>query len=173
MLYVALLRGVNVGGKNRLPMAELRALLDGLGFGPVRTYIQSGNVLLESDLPEDALRALLQREILKRFGIDSAPVLRTREQLQALVSALPFTEDQVEAARACDPEVEHLYVALLNEPPALACMDAPGEALRVVGRDAYLLLDHSVRFSKLAARPGDGTTRNWNTILKLHQLAGG
>src|SRR5829696_1988517 len=87
MRHVALLRGINVGGRNPVPMADLRAAFEGAGHTAVRTYIQSGNVLFESrgGVDEDAIEAVLER----RFGLPLVVVLRTERQLRAVVEGAP------------------------------------------------------------------------------------
>ncbi len=88
--YVALLRGINLGSSRRIPMARLKEVLEARGYGAVGTHLASGNVLLDSDLPEPELAAELSRLLEKEFGFDVPVVLRTGEELAAVVAADPL-----------------------------------------------------------------------------------
>src|SRR5690625_543995 len=90
MKYIGLLRAVNVGGKNKIRMAELRDVLESMGLQQVRTYIQSGNMLFDSDAPEDALRHELEHQIAQRFGFHVDVVLRTLTEFDRLVADCPY-----------------------------------------------------------------------------------
>jgi uncharacterized protein (DUF1697 family) len=90
--YVVLVRGINVGGKNRVPMAELKKCLEDLGFSSVSTYIASGNVILESDKRHDKIRALIEEVLPRTFKLDSELIkvlVLSRDQLQAVVDNKP------------------------------------------------------------------------------------
>ena len=174
---VALLRGINVGGKRPVPMAELRDVFEAAGLDDVRTYVQSGNVVFSHD-ERDAvvLTDRLEQAIAERFGSDVAVVLRTADELEAVVRANPYA-DLVPLAPATA-----LHVTFLDrrmEPSVLSVegADFAPEELAVVGRDVYLFLPGGIGRSKLAARvarqvaPVRATTRNWNTVRKLRELA--
>jgi uncharacterized protein (DUF1697 family) len=179
-IHAALLRGINVGGKNKIKMAELKAAFEALGLGRVQTYIQSGNVLFESDRTETELRERIERQIADTFGISLTAVLRTAEELETIVGRCPFPAEEVAAAEAAS-QAECLYVAMLPEAPApsgvakLAGANNGVDVYRIVGRDVYLLFRDSVRNAKLAANlPKLGvpaTVRNWNTMGKLAEMA--
>lgn len=176
MKWIALLRGVNVGGRNALPMARLREALKAAGFGEVRTYIQSGNVLLESALDERALKESLQRIIRETFGLSVEIVLRTETELAELLAGCPFTEAEIAGAKAANPG-ESRYVTLYESAPDCgqpSRFTVRGEGIDQAvasGRDVYLLLRQSIRDAKLAADLAKislpQTTRNWNTLSKL------
>jgi len=90
--YVVLLRGINVGGKNKVPMADLRRLLEDLGYSDVSTYIASGNVLLRSDRPADEIKGRIEKALPKAFRLDSdlvAVLVLTHAQLQAVIDGKP------------------------------------------------------------------------------------
>src|ERR1700712_5275648 len=87
--YVALLRGINVGGRNKVPMAELRTAFEDAGYDDVSTYIQSGNVLFRSTSPARALTAAIERRIEERFGVPIVVVVRSHAQLRAVVANAP------------------------------------------------------------------------------------
>lgn len=178
-LYIVLLRGINVGGKNKLKMADLRDALSNLGYANVQTYIQSGNILLKSSEDETTLRQQVERLLEKEFALSIKTVIRTSEQLKQMVANCPFSEEQI-AEVAANSETESLYVAMLAEEPQikqiekLKSLDLGKDQYKIVGRDVFLLFDQSIRNSKLALQVeklGEPiTTRNWKTINKLIEL---
>lgn len=180
--YIALLRGINVGGKNRIKMADLKKEMEHLGFAGVQTYIQSGNVLFVSDKPEPDLRAELERMISSVFDISLTVMLRTFDELKGIIETCPFPEELVAEAQAnCVGEC--LHVAMLPEPPApqgvakLAAVESGRDLFHIAGRDVYLLFPDSQRDSKLADSLHKlgvpATVRNWRTMNKLVELAEG
>ncbi|EFM11670.1 protein of unknown function DUF1697 [Paenibacillus curdlanolyticus YK9] len=179
-VYIALLRGINVGGKNKIKMADLREALEGLGLSKVQTYIQSGNILFESNEDEATLRVRIEQEVEKSFQITLSVIIRTSEQLNAIAANCPFTEEQL-ATAAATCEGESLYVTMLQEKPDSDKLDklqqyqTADEQYRLADRDVYLLFGRSIRNAKLAVQVEKlgvpTTTRNWNTINKLVQLA--
>lgn len=165
--YVALLRGVNVGGNRKLPMATLRAAAEACGFRSPATYIQSGNLVFTSPRTDrDAVASELGDAIREAVGFAPAIVLSTAAELAAVVTDTPFPADG------------NLYVVFLDAPPPPPPDIAPyaPEQLAVVGREVYLHLPNGVGRSKLAADVGRwkgyvGTARNWRTVTTLAQLA--
>ena len=119
MKYVALFRGINVGGKNIVKMQNLKQLLLDLGFQQVNTYIQSGNVAFEAALEEAPLRDRIHTAFSECFGFESDVILRSMDELDTLVDRLPFSAEQIAKAEAADPQVEHLYVYFLANPPEI------------------------------------------------------
>lgn len=180
MVYIALLRGINVGGKNMIKMAELKALFELLGLARIESYIQSGNILFESDQGEEALRADIESAIFEKFGLTVTVILRTGDEVEQLIKQLPFTREEIMDAEARNTEGESLYVSLHTHAPATQKIDAlgiyanDGDRFRVQGRDVYLLFGRSVRNAKLANHlhklDVPGTTRNWKTMTKLWEL---
>ncbi|MFM1653612.1 DUF1697 domain-containing protein [Brevibacillus sp. B_LB10_24] len=180
MIYITLLRGINVGGKNKVKMAELKRVFEAMGLGRVQTYIQSGNVLFESNDDEESLRKRIEQEFEKEFGFSISVILRTAEELSRMAASCPFTEEEVSEAEASFAG-ESLYVALLLGEPApegierLEAYRSENDKYQLIGRDLFLLFRHSVRDSKLAANLGKlgvpVTVRNWKTINKLVDLA--
>ena len=165
MRYVAFLRGVNVGGNRRLPMQELRGALAAAGYGAVRTHLQSGNVILDSTLGP----AALERELVLLLGVQV--VVRTRDELADVVARDPFGELATNGSR--------FFVTFLSgEPRPVAGLESgDGELFVVSGREIYAWLPEGSRDSarakllterKLGVVP---TTRNWNTVTKLLELA--
>lgn len=173
--HVALLRGINVGGKNKLPMAELVPLFTAAGCADVRTYIQSGNVVFTA-APKTAERVpvLIARSIAVRFGLEVPVVLRSAEELHEVATHNPFLE------AGTDPEL--LHVAFLADTPQqrrVSALDrgrSPGDAFEVRGREIYLQLANGVSGTKLTNAYFDSTLettstlRNWRTVLKLLEL---
>jgi len=173
--YVALLRGINVGRAHQVDMPRLRELLTARGHGDVRTHLRSGNVILDSGMTEAELAADLSTAIEQEFGFPVPVVVRTGEELAAVVAGDPF------ATIATDPA--RYTVTFLPEPPEPARIDAlppaegGGEYL-VRGRELYLWLPDGIQNTPLASWKWDtllgrpGTARNWNTVTKLADLAG-
>ena len=173
-VYVALLRGINVGGRSKLPMAQLRALAIECGLAEVRTYIQSGNLVFASPDPAAAVAGRLEATIAAAGGPAPRVAVRSRDELAAVVAGNPYLEQSTDA--------KQLHVAFLVEgadPAPLDELDLPGfapEELTVRGRETYLYLPNGIGRSKLAealSRPKstDATVRNWRTVLKLLELA--
>ncbi|MFC5803398.1 DUF1697 domain-containing protein [Streptomyces formicae] len=175
--YALLLRGINVGGHRKVPMAELRALLTELGHGGVRTYLQSGNAVFTSaERDEDALASGIGRAIEQHFGFTVDCIVRGGPYLRGVMDDCPFP--------AAELEGRQLHVTYLSEPIAparLAPVDAAAflpEEFRLGERVLYLYAPDGLGRSKLAealARPSlfkgiVATTRNWNTVAKLAEL---
>ena len=172
-VFVALLRGVNVGGRSKLPMAQLRQTAADCGFGAVQTYIQSGNLVLTSDRRPAAVAELLASAIVTEGGLRPRVAVRSHDELAALAAGNPYL------ARSTEPKQLHVaFLAGGTEPvlpaePELARF-AP-EELTVAGRDTYFFLPNGLGRSKLAEafsrRTADATWRNWRTVLALLKLA--
>jgi len=170
-VWVALLRGVNVGGNRRVPMADLRSVCEEAGFDDVRTLIASGNVVLTSSMRSAAkVREALERGIEERFGFPVVVVVRTPAQLQRVVDDLPFDD------------TEHVNVAFLVSAPERAAVAELEDALvndaelRVVGDHAYLRAPHGLgqpTMKPAAARrfSANATVRNWRTVTRLLEMA--
>ncbi|RVI66884.1 DUF1697 domain-containing protein [Sinorhizobium meliloti] len=166
-VYVALLRAVNVGGTGKLAMADLKAVCDELGFAGAKTFIQSGNVVFRSDLPEPAVQAKLEQALAAKMGKAPGVLLRSRRQLDDIAAT---------AERFLDAKPNLLLITFLPEPPPADALDklvAPdGEEVRIDGREIYVHYPNGSGRSKLklpALRPG--TARNLNTIRKLAEMA--
>jgi uncharacterized protein (DUF1697 family) len=172
---VVLLRGVNLGARNRVAMPRLRALLEGAGFEDVRTYLQSGNVVLSSPLSAKELAARSRKLIADDFGLDLDVLVRTLTELAKIVERNPL------AGVATDPK-RYQVSFLETKPPAglvreLARLAAPGEKLVAIGRELYAWHPAGVARSKLWAGLADrrlgiaATARNWTTVTRLLALA--
>ena len=170
--YVALLRGVNVGGKNKVSMHALRSLFESLGHTDVTTYIQSGNVVFTA--AGEVTPATVQRAIERKLGLDVTVVLRTRAALKKIVKSNPFS--------GVDLSKVHVgFMAAKPKASAAAELDATQfepEAFVIKGSDLYLHLPNGMGRAKLPAYldrrlKTPTTVRTWNTVLKLLELAGG
>jgi len=173
--YVALLRGINVGGKNKLPMSDLAKMFTEAGCTDVRTYIQSGNVVF-SVAPKSAKRVpdLVSRRIADRFGYRIPVVLRTADEFRQVATSNPFLKSHT--------NVDSLHVGFLADLPAprdVAALDpnrSPGDSFKVRGREVYLCLPNGMARTKLTNAYFDSklattsTFRNWRTLLKLLEM---
>jgi uncharacterized protein (DUF1697 family) len=175
---IALLRGINVGGHRKVPMARLRELMAELGYEDVRTYVQSGNVVFTGPdaSPEKAARRI-EKALGETFGFDVAVIVRSRDELAAVVAADPF------GAVADDP-ARYIVIFLAEEadPERLADVDpaafAP-EAFALGDREVYLWLPGGMQASRLIKVVSEkrlravATARNWRTVERLLALADG
>ena len=175
-MCVALLRGINVGGKNKLPMKALVALFEDLGCTGVSTYIQSGNVVFQADGRTAADLAEAAREaIADRFRYDVPVVLRSAVELRHVVEGNPFLSE--------DPDPRHLHVGFLAEAPDLPEVESLDPArssidrFAVVDAEVYLHVPGGMGRTKLTTdfferRLGTVmTARNWRTVMKLVEMA--
>ncbi len=179
-IYIALLRGINVGGKNIIKMASLKQMFEAMGFCEVKTYIQSGNVLFKSNEEEELLRKKIEHEIEVTFGFSVIVILRTSAELEQIIENCPFSEDAILEAESSS-EGESLYASLLTHTPSqekIECLKSyksEKEEYQIKGREVFLLFRHSIRKSKLANNlhklDVPATVRNWKTINKLAVLA--
>jgi uncharacterized protein (DUF1697 family) len=172
-VQIALLRGINLASRNRVPMPALREHLAELGYGEVQTVVQSGNLVLESTASTKPLAADLQAAIADRFGVDTPVVVRTAKQLAKVVADNPFP-DAVEDPKRF--QVTFLDAACSTaEARTLNAADVSPERLHVAGREIYVWHVNGIQKSpaaKLLSRElaGVQTARNWNTVLKLLEL---
>jgi uncharacterized protein (DUF1697 family) len=191
--HVALLRGINLGGKNKVAMADLRALVAELGHTDVVTYIQSGNVLFTAPPDADpvAVARAMTEAIASTLGVTAPVVVVTREELAQIYAANPFTDE---------PDPKRVHAVVLSAPPgaeltakldaaaaraaakgANDAKDAKDEAA-TVGRTLYLhtpagygTSDLSAAVLRIVSSPKagvTGTARNWATMTKLLELCG-
>ena len=181
-IYIALLRGINVGGKNRVKMSELRQAMETIGLGRVQTYIQSGNILFESEEGIESLQNQIKHEIERAFGFSVEIIMRTAEELERIIECCPFSEDAISEAESSS-EGESLYVSLLQDVPLeeginkLSAYKSENEDFLIDGQEVYLLFRQSIRNSKLANNLQKlgvpSTVRNWKTLNKLAVMARG
>ena len=175
--HVALLRAVNVGGRNRIPMPALRQALEDRGLAEVSTVLQSGNVVFEAAGSEAAVAEAIRAAITTTFGFDAAVLVRTAAQLAAVAVANPFLAE----GEARDPTT--LHVAFLDRTPtavAAARLDeerSPPDAFELRGREVYLSYPNGSGRSRLTLGylerllAVEATARNWRTVLRLAEAA--
>ena len=173
--YIALLRGINVGGNNKLPMKELVTLLAGLGLHNVATYIQSGNVVFQSERTDTvALSGEITAAIGKSHGFAPQIFILSKSELQTAIAANPFPEG------AGEPKSLHLFFldALPQNPDwsKLAALKAANERFALIDKVFYLYAPDGIGRSKLAEKFGQGwkigiTARNWRTVTTLLEMA--
>jgi len=166
--YIALLRGVNLVGKSTLKMADLKAIADELGLGSARTYIASGNLLFLSDRSEEELRRALEKELQAHMSKDVRVMLRTADEMEAVVKANPFT-DQV---------ANQVQAFFLNESPPSNLLEtvrnkADDERVAAGPREVFVAYgERGIGKSRLRIPSAEaGTARNMNTVAKLAELA--
>lgn len=171
--FIALLRGINVGGHKKVPMTELRELLTKSGLDNVQTYIQSGNVILESS--EDSthnIEGIIQKAIIAHFGFDVSVIVKTNNELQAIFNACPFSEDKKKTS----------YFVILDMTPNDDLVKIASE--KVYEGEQYIIINDCIYFysakgygqvkfnmnffeRKLKV---SATSRNYNTMMKLLSL---
>jgi uncharacterized protein (DUF1697 family) len=186
--HVALLRGINVGGRNKVPMAELREVVTSLGHTGVSTYIQSGNVLFSTPDSDDArLASALESAISDRFGIWSSVVVRSRDELARILDGNPYPDE---------PNPKFVHVVFMNSEPPAEVLDrikaaeseaaakgsrdtvtAAGETLFLHTPDGFGTSELAQAVFKIITPPAKqrqralaATARNWATATKLLSL---
>ena len=177
MRVVGLLRGVNVGGNNRLKMADLRAVVESLGHTDVDTYLQSGNVVFTATSHTDRLGDEISERLRDTCGIDVRVLTRTGAELAAIVAACPYERDDptkvvVTFVASADRSTNSFIDALLD-------LDLTGfapEGLTLNGREVYLDQPSGQGRSQLTAAlakrdDGASTSRNWRTVLALAEMS--
>ncbi len=174
--WIALFRGINVGGHHKLPMAELRAQLESMELQDVQTYIQSGNVVFRAE--DSDCRKLATRiagRVEKNQGFRPRVLLLSPEELQSAIDGNPFAEGEAEpknlhlaflAAAPANPQIDRIEAAL-----------ADSERYRLTERVFYLYAPDGIGRSKLASNIErylgvEATGRNWRTVSRLAELAG-
>jgi len=172
-VYIALLRGINVGKNNRIKMVDLKNLLETLGLEKVKTYIQSGNVVFEASDDAVRLSERLEEEISKTFGFPVPVILRTAEQYEQIIHDCPYSMESLK-------EGESIQLAFLADEPSHEKIDnlrsfksEPDECF-INGKEVYLFLRQSILDSKLTAQlpklEVPATVRNWKTVIKLSTM---
>lgn len=176
--HIALLRAVNLGPHNKIAMADLKALLVGLGFADAQTLVQSGNVVFTGGTtPPADLEQTLERAAAETLGLRTEFFVRTAKEWQEIVAANPFPQEAKD-----DPS--HLVALVVKDALTASAVTALQQAIvgrevvRAKGRCAYIVYPDGIGRSKLTSALIEkklgtrGTARNWNTVLKLAALAG-
>jgi uncharacterized protein (DUF1697 family) len=173
--YVALFRGINVGGKHILPMQDLRNILASVGCSNIETYIQSGNAVFSASAKAEPLATAISDSIDNRFGFAPQVLVLTTDRFRAITAANPFPESEATA--------KLLHVWFLTEVPvepdldALNKLQSDSEQFDLQDGAFFLLAPDGIGRSKLAARVDrhlgvPTTARNWRTVRKLNELIG-
>jgi uncharacterized protein (DUF1697 family) len=173
---IALLRGINVGGHNKVAMSDLRALCEKLHLADVKSVLQSGNLVFRCDRQTDAdLESLLEKETAKRLGVSADYIVRSGDELARVVARNPFSKEAKD-----DPS--HLLVMFLKAAPRAGVVETlragikGRETVADDGKQLYMVYPDGIGPSKLTGTLIErilgtkGTARNWNTILKLLSL---
>ncbi|MFI6482520.1 DUF1697 domain-containing protein [Nonomuraea sp. NPDC050663] len=174
---VALLRGVNVGGRNQVGMPALRELLEGLGYEDVKTHLQSGNVVYSSGKAPDRAAKEIEQALAKELGVKVPVLVRTKTELAAIAKADPLGKV------ASDPAL-YLVTFLSDKPEAKKIKEVDPEkyepdVFKHVGQEIYVWCPNGVRNTKLTYSFWEkllgvtATARNWRTVTKLLELADG
>jgi uncharacterized protein (DUF1697 family) len=173
--FVAMLRGVNVGG-NILKMDRLRELCDQLGFTDTKTYVQSGNIVFESTQPASALCSLIEKRLNGETRLPVSVIVRTPAELVKIISCNPFLKEK-------GIDLSKLHVTFLAKPAGkdalktLAAINAGSDRLHISGKEVYLHCPNGYGETKLSNNAlqkvlgVNATTRNWNTVNKLSEMA--
>ena len=173
--HIGLLRGINVGGRTKIGMAQLRELLEQLGFEQVRTHLQSGNIVFTADSSPENSASVIESGIAERFGSAIPLLIRTRDELARIIDDNPLRDIATDRAK--------LLVLFLSAEPARQRIEATEpsdfypDVFELGAREIYLWHPNGVRATKLSQvfwekQLGLTTTaRNWNTVTKLLALA--
>jgi len=173
--YIALFRGINVGGNNMIAMKDLAALLGKLGYANIKTYIQSGNVLFDAPAAKaEAFAKKIGAAIAKSHSFQPEIIVIDKKELAKMAAANPFPKAIKE------PKSLHLLVldAVPKKPDidGMTALKTESESFKLIGKALYLHTPDGIHRSKLAAKLGKllgvtATARNWNTVVKLLELA--
>ena len=174
---IAILRGINVGGKRKILMADLKALFEKMKFSNIIIYIQSGNVIfdLKKEISNLELAQKIENAIKREFEFDVPVIVRTPNEIEAIVNKNPFIKNNIGS--------EHLYLTFLNENPIkenqekTESYDYEPDKFAINGKDVFVFCEGKYHKSKLTNNFFENklkvraTTRNWKTVLKLLELS--
>lgn len=172
---IAILRGINVGGKRKILMKDLKDLCKQSGFEHAQTYIQSGNLIFISNKENSDLEVILETSILKRFGFEVPVIVRNLEELEKSVNRNPFYTQNV--------DIDHLYLTFLKEGPTnenlekLQSFNYEPDKFEIEKNEIFIYCEGKYHLTKLSNNFFEkklkvgATTRNWKTILKLLELS--
>ncbi|MDD2305653.1 MAG: DUF1697 domain-containing protein [Prolixibacteraceae bacterium] len=175
--YIAILRGINVGSGRKVPMTDLKKLCESLGLQNVQTYIQSGNVVFELGRPEAILmlEMRLQQAFSETFGFDIPVIVRTDEELAESIAQNPFLKEE-------NLDIERLHLTVLKELPKPELLEKIKgyqylpDRYEIIGCNVFIFCAAGYGTSKLvnsffeSKLKVPATTRNWKTVLKLHEM---
>ena len=172
---IAILRGINVGGKRKILMADLKSMCEKLELKNVKTYIQSGNLIFNSDRQNSDLENDLEKAILENFGFEVPVIVRTEKELESAINNNPFFDK--------DSDIKQLHLTFLKEKPCQENVDKiitynyePDE-FKIKDKDTFIFCSGKYHQSKLTNNFFEkqlmvgATTRNWKTVMKLLELS--
>jgi uncharacterized protein (DUF1697 family) len=175
-IYIAMLRGINVGGHKLIKMDKLRSSFEALGFRSVKTYIQSGNVVFKArKASPSALSTKIEEKILSDFGFAVSVITRSSDEIETTITGNPLLRE-----RGIDPQKVH--VMFLSASPSAAALQqltaltTEPDRCRCSGKEIYFYFPNGVSQSVLFKSPVDRilavvtTTRNWKTVNSLRQM---
>ena len=176
--FISILRGINVSGQKKILMADLKKLYESLKFSEVKTYIQSGNVVFKSDskISDIQLARKIEKAISAKYKFEVPVIIRTKEELEKILSQNSFTKEK-------SIDLKKLHVTFLSETPDREKMeqikevDFSPDQFIIKGKEIYLHIPNSYGETKLSNKffenklKVSATTRNWNTVNKLLELA--
>jgi len=174
---IAILRGINVGGKRKILMADLKSMFEKMKFSNVRTYIQSGNVIfdLTKEIGNSELANKIEKGIKKEFGFDVPIIVRTPKEIETSINQNPFYKDKT--------NIIHLHLTFLNKKPAAENQEKAEshnydpDNFKIIEKDVFIYCKEKYHQSKLTNNffekklKVNATTRNWKTVLKLQELS--
>ena len=175
-IYIAMLRGINVGGHKIVSMERLRELFAGLGFGPVRTYVQSGNVIFKAGRNPAAMSKKIEAAMERDFGFSVSLVLRTSEEMRQVLQSNPFLRQE-------DVDITKLHVTFLSGAPTQSALEKVNglssgpDKFSCSGEEVYLYCPGGYGRTKLSTNALEralalrATTRNWKTVNQLYQMS--
>ncbi|MGB9936386.1 MAG: DUF1697 domain-containing protein [Methanobacterium sp.] len=177
MKYIALLRGINVGNKNRIKMVDLVTIFESMGFREIKTYLQSGNVIFNYHASNTAkITGEIEKKLFSTFEYPVSVIIRTEDELEKVVNNNPFIkEDNV--------EIDKIHVTFLRDVldasavPNLDINKGEDEKFKIIGREIYLYLPAGYSRTKLTNNIFEkklkttATTRNWKTVTKLLEIS--
>ncbi len=171
---IAILRGINVGGKRKILMADLKSMCEKLGLKNVTTYIQSGNLIFNSDKPNSELENDLEKAITKKYGFDVPVIVRKDKELENSIDNNPFFDKVA--------DIKQLHLTFLKEKPKkeniekVLTFNYEPDKFKIEDKDVFIFCTGKYHESKLTNNffekqlKVDTTTRNWKTVLKLNEL---
>lgn len=177
MKKIAILRGINVGGKRKILMADLKEMFKDLGIPNAVTYIQSGNVIFESKMDNSELANQIESAIYEKFGFEVPVIVRTAEELRKSIEKNPFYDSEA--------DITKLVLTFLKEEPkngkieSVKSIDSKEDKFVILERDVFIYCEGKYHQSKLTNNFFEkklnvgATTRNWKTVLKLMELCKG
>lgn len=177
-VFISILRGINVSGQKKILMSDLKGLYENLGFKDVATYIQSGNVIFKSNekLPDTGFAKKIEEAIEKKYDFKVPVVIRSEEEMKKTISSNPFLKEK-------NNDSKRLYVTLLSEIPAkenvesIENIDFSPDKFIIIGKEIYLCVPNGYGETKISNNFFEkklkvkATTRNWNTVNKLSDMA--